>query len=55
MVYIPDVMQEKQHLSLIKGVENFNINLLKHADTNEKIVLPSAQGFSSIYSLVLFY
>lgn len=40
-----DVKQEKQHMSLLQGVESFDLTVLKHADTTEKIVLPSAEGY----------
>lgn len=40
-----DVKQEKQHMSLLQGVENFDPTLLKHAETAEKNVLPSAEGY----------
>jgi len=40
----PDVKQERQHNELIQDVENFNQDRLKRASTQEKIVLPNAQG-----------
>lgn len=43
-----DVQQEKQHMSLLQGVENFDLKQLKQTDTEEKVVLPSAEGFSSL-------
>lgn len=43
-----DVQQEKQHMSLLHGVENFDLKQLKQTDTEEKVVLPSAEGFSSL-------
>lgn len=36
--------QERQHSDLIHGVETFETNKLKHADTKEKIILPNAIG-----------
>lgn len=41
---IADVRQEKQHQSLLQGVENFDPKLLKQTHTHEKIVLPTAEG-----------
>lgn len=32
-------------MSLLQGVESFDLTVLKHADTTEKIVLPSAEGY----------
>lgn len=36
--------QERQHNELIHGVENFKTDRLKRTNTQEKIVLPNAQG-----------
>ena len=36
--------QERQHNNLIQDVENFSTDRLKRAATQEKIVLPNAQG-----------
>jgi hypothetical protein len=40
-----DIKQEKQHLSILKSVENFDASKLKTTNTTEKIVLPNAEGF----------
>lgn len=39
-----EIEQEKQRISLLKGVEEFDISKLKHTETEEKVVLPSAEG-----------
>lgn len=31
-------------MSLIQGVENFDLKLLKQTNTEEKVILPSAEG-----------
>ena len=36
--------QERQHCELIQGVESFKTERLKRTNTQEKIVLPNAQG-----------
>lgn len=44
-----DVQQEKQHQSLLQGVENFDPKILKQTHTNEKTVLPTAEGSQPFY------
>ena len=39
-----DVKQERDHLNLLHGVEDFKSENLKHTKTEEKVVLPSSQG-----------
>lgn len=39
-----DVKQERQHSQLIQGVENFKPERLKRTNTQEKMVLPNAEG-----------
>ena len=40
--------QEKRHDKLIHDVEAFSATKLKHADTLEKVILPNAEGTSSV-------
>lgn len=40
-----DVKQEKQHNQLIQSVEGFNPDLLRKTETQEKVVLPNAEGY----------
>jgi len=39
-----DVAAEKTQQAILKGVEGFNQNNLKHTETQEKIVLPDKEG-----------
>ena len=39
-----DVAQERQHVEMLTGIENFSADQLKHADCHEKHVLPSPDG-----------
>lgn len=43
-----EIEQEKQRISLLKGVEGFDLSQLKHTETEEKIVLPSKEGQSGL-------
>lgn len=38
------VLQEKNHLNLINGVEHFDKSTMKHATTEEKVILPDTEG-----------
>lgn len=39
-----DVKKERQHNQLIQSVENFKTDKLKRTNTQEKMVLPNAEG-----------
>lgn len=39
-----DIESEKQHISLVNGVETFDKNKLKPTITHEKIILPDKEG-----------
>lgn len=43
MLFI-DVNAEKTHQNLLSGVEHFQKSTLKHAETQEKIILPDPAG-----------
>lgn len=38
------VLQEKVHQNLLNGVEHFDKATMKHAETQEKNILPDPQG-----------
>jgi hypothetical protein len=42
-----DIESEKQHFSLVQGVEGFDKNKLKPTVTQEKLILPDKDGKSS--------
>lgn len=44
-IFYSEIQQEKLHLSLFKDVENFNTSQLNPTLTEEKVILPSAEGF----------
>ena len=52
---VAEVATEKAQQAVLKGVEDFDPSKLKHAETQEKVVLPDAEGWSSpeIYRLQL--
>lgn len=41
-----DVQQEKVHNSIISGVEGFERSKLHRTETQEKVVLPNAEGIA---------
>lgn len=41
-----DLIQEKKHHELVKGVTTFNKAKLKRTNTKEKIVLPTKEGLT---------
>lgn len=43
------VQQEKQHLNLIEGVEQFDKSTMKHTETQEKNPLPGTQGTDTFH------
>lgn len=44
-----DVQQEKVHNSIISGVEGFERSKLHRTETQEKVVLPNAEGITKIF------
>lgn len=41
-----DVQQEKVHNSIISGVEGFERSKLHRTETQEKVILPNAEGIT---------
>ena len=39
-----EMATEKAQQAVLKGVEDFDPSVLKHAETQEKVVLPDAEG-----------
>lgn len=39
-----DMKQERQHMSMLQGLENFDTTKLKPTNTTEKSILPSIEG-----------
>lgn len=39
-----DMKQERQHMSMLQGLENFDTTKLKPTETTEKSILPSIEG-----------
>ena len=39
-----ELATEKAQQAVLKGVEDFDPSVLKHAETQEKVVLPDAEG-----------
>lgn len=52
---ISDVEAEKKAQAHLQAVEGFNTAQLKHANTQEKIVLPAQEGVSLYIWVILFY
>jgi len=42
--FFAEVATEKAQQAVLKGVEDFDPSQLKHAETQEKIILPDAEG-----------
>lgn len=51
---ISDVEAEKAAQAHLQAVEGFNTAQLKHANTQEKIVLPAKEGVSLYIWVILF-
>lgn len=43
---------EKTQQAILKGVEDFDTNKLKHTETQEKIILPDKEGLCYIYNKI---
>ena len=46
--YNTDIQTEKTHQSIFKGVAGFDKSSMRHAETQEKVVLPAKEGESSV-------
>ncbi|CAI4223696.1 unnamed protein product [Auanema sp. JU1783] len=42
-----DVVQERQHVEMMNGIENFSANQLNKTETQEKVVLPSSDDIKA--------
>lgn len=56
-ILIIDVQNEKTQQSLFAGIENFDAKNLKHAETQEKNLLPDKDGklINDMYIKMSFY
>lgn len=43
-LFLAELATEKAQQAVLKGVEDFDPSVLKHAETQEKVVLPDAEG-----------
>ena len=52
-----EVATEKAQQAIFKGVEDFDQSQLKHTETQEKIILPDAEGNIVVHSVayVVFF
>lgn len=47
--FLVEVASEKAQQAVLKGVEGFDPSKLKHAETQEKVILPGAEGKDLLY------
>jgi hypothetical protein len=50
------VEQERVHHNLLKGVEGYDKDSMKHTETQEKVCLPDPEGFTLfVFLLIPFF